>query len=100
MEREPQSVELCCPQRRQDFCGKRAEISGVAGPVESYLQFGDVGDILDRRGVALASEEARQILTVTERNWNVWRLAADEATCNIGKGVESYQAADRGETRG
>ena len=39
MKRELQSAELCCPQRRQDFCVEGTDISGVASPIARYLQF-------------------------------------------------------------
>src|SRR5262245_12092849 len=62
--------------QRADRHGSR----GVAGFALRHLEFGDIRDVFNRRGVALASEKAREHLPALKTSHNASSFAHDEST--------------------
>ena len=90
MEHDTHSIVLSRPQRRESLCVDGQRICGVAGLALHHLELSDVGDVFDRRGLAQASEKAREGLAILELAGRTRRLADDESTGHSTKRFVSH----------
>jgi hypothetical protein len=80
MQGNAQLTESIGLQRRQGQCGMRSKAWGVPGFVPEHLELGDVGDVLDTRGIAQASNKLGELVAKSVGDRAAWRMAEDEAT--------------------
>ena len=80
MQDDAQPTESVGLQRRQGQCGKRSNVRGVPGFVLEPLEFGNVRDVLDTRGIAQASNKMGKLVAKTIGSHAAQWMSEDKAT--------------------